>query len=114
MVVFFFFFFKQKTAYEMRISDWSSDVCSSDLLAQRMELSRVRGPCRQCRAAPHRVRPRDAAALAGPCPVENGRLAHRAQVAAGILEIACDSPVYVPLLWIFWRGSLFFQPISAS
>src|SRR3546814_4894390 len=30
---FVFFFFKQKTAYEMRISDWSSDVCSSDLLA---------------------------------------------------------------------------------
>src|SRR3546814_8524288 len=29
----FFFFFKQKTAYEMRISDWSSDVCSSDLVA---------------------------------------------------------------------------------
>src|SRR3546814_12747976 len=28
---FFVFFFKQKTAYEMRISDWSSDVCSSDL-----------------------------------------------------------------------------------
>src|SRR3546814_4448715 len=28
----FIFFFKQKTAYEMRISDWSSDVCSSDLL----------------------------------------------------------------------------------
>src|SRR3546814_2961435 len=30
-VVLFFFFVKQKTAYEMRISDWSSDVCSSDL-----------------------------------------------------------------------------------
>src|SRR3546814_7150030 len=30
-----FFFFKQKTAYEMRISDWSSDVCSSDLDAAR-------------------------------------------------------------------------------
>src|SRR3546814_10827021 len=29
--VYLFFFFKQKTAYEMRISDWSSDVCSSDL-----------------------------------------------------------------------------------
>src|SRR3546814_7725371 len=29
---FFIFFFKQKTAYEMRISDWSSDVCSSDLV----------------------------------------------------------------------------------
>src|SRR3546814_10163171 len=38
MIVFvcycFFFFFKQKTAYEMRISDWSSDVCSSDLRHQ--------------------------------------------------------------------------------
>src|SRR3546814_4494104 len=32
---FVFFFFKQKTAYEMRISDWSSDVCSSDLIHQR-------------------------------------------------------------------------------
>src|SRR3546814_3498930 len=31
-VLFYFFFFKQKTAYEMRISDWSSDVCSSDLI----------------------------------------------------------------------------------
>src|SRR3546814_4666243 len=31
----YFFFFKQKTAYEMRISDWSSDVCSSDLGCQR-------------------------------------------------------------------------------
>src|SRR3546814_13728901 len=34
MFVGFFFFFKQKTAYEMRISDWSSDVCSSDLFRQ--------------------------------------------------------------------------------
>src|SRR3546814_7791631 len=31
VVFVYFFFFKQKTAYEMRISDWSSDVCSSDL-----------------------------------------------------------------------------------
>src|SRR3546814_5286570 len=31
LFVLLFFFFKQKTAYEMRISDWSSDVCSSDL-----------------------------------------------------------------------------------
>src|SRR3546814_2813649 len=36
IVQLFFFFFKQKTAYEMRISDWSSDVCSSDL-ADRLE-----------------------------------------------------------------------------
>src|SRR3546814_2163857 len=33
MFTLIFFFFKQKTAYEMRISDWSSDVCSSDLRA---------------------------------------------------------------------------------
>src|SRR3546814_2971809 len=32
-----FFFFKQKTAYEWRISDWSSDVCSSDLLLYQTE-----------------------------------------------------------------------------
>src|SRR3546814_7501337 len=32
LVVCWIFFFKQKTAYEMRISDWSSDVCSSDLM----------------------------------------------------------------------------------
>src|SRR3546814_18796387 len=32
-IYFFIFVFKQKTAYEMRISDWSSDVCSSDLLS---------------------------------------------------------------------------------
>src|SRR3546814_1405770 len=33
----FFCFFKQKTAYEMRISDWSSDVCSSDLAGDHSE-----------------------------------------------------------------------------
>src|SRR3546814_1630158 len=34
-MLFVFFFFKQKTAYEMRISDWSSDVCSSDLRGRK-------------------------------------------------------------------------------
>src|SRR3546814_5504128 len=41
-----FFFFKQKTAYEMRISDWSSDVCSSDLwdrAAELRELNKLTG-----------------------------------------------------------------------
>src|SRR3546814_1900623 len=37
MLMMYFFFFKQKTAYEMRISDWSSDVCSSDLAARQPE-----------------------------------------------------------------------------
>src|SRR6184192_1914824 len=35
----FFFFFKQKTAYEMSIGDWSSDVCSSDLLIRAVSLA---------------------------------------------------------------------------
>src|SRR3546814_19873460 len=41
-----FFFFKQKTAYEMRISDWSSDVCSSDLLLKGfvMDDERLKNP----------------------------------------------------------------------
>src|SRR3546814_10345977 len=39
----YFFFFKQKTAYEMRISDWSSDVCSSDLLSIKARALRGRG-----------------------------------------------------------------------
>src|SRR3546814_21120518 len=34
----FVFFFKQKTAYEMRISDWSSDVCSSDLIGKDTQI----------------------------------------------------------------------------
>src|SRR3546814_8776693 len=41
---FFFFFFKQKTAYEMRISDWSSDVCSSDLTASSTSGRRSSSP----------------------------------------------------------------------
>src|SRR3546814_12277100 len=38
---FYFFFFKQKTAYEMRISDWSSDVCSSDLVVAHLISEKV-------------------------------------------------------------------------
>src|SRR3546814_11538245 len=42
------FFFKQKTAYEVRISDWSSDVCSSDLLPEDRRLAMTAIPgCRQ-------------------------------------------------------------------
>src|SRR3546814_17314939 len=61
VLMYFFFFFKQKTAYELRISDWSSDVCSSDLAAAHSAL-----PVRLCRrrrqrrgnAAPQCRRPR--------------------------------------------------------
>src|SRR3546814_1669746 len=50
----YFFFFKQKTAYEMRISDWSSDVCSSDL----------NGQARQTGKRAHAVPPRQSRATA--------------------------------------------------
>src|SRR3546814_1956219 len=43
-VLIVYFFFKQKTAYEMRISDWSSDVCSSDLHPVDRRLLSVTGP----------------------------------------------------------------------
>src|SRR3546814_11846199 len=63
IVLFFVFFFKQKTAYEMRISDWSSDVCSSDLSAtgppasvsQRATGAAPRG-CSSTASAPARPR----------------------------------------------------------
>src|SRR3546814_4263325 len=49
LVSIFFFFFKQKTAYEMRISDWSSDVCSSDLPRHRRDHPRRAALCRSAR-----------------------------------------------------------------
>src|SRR3546814_19453040 len=63
------FFFKQKTAYEMRISDWSSDVCSSDLVRMMAENAHARGEScsrttstRHCRASVSQYRRRGAAA----------------------------------------------------
>src|SRR3546814_17808072 len=55
MILVGFFFFKQKTAYEMRISDWSLDVCSSDLLSQGQDKAGPRN---------RRARRRTAAAVA--------------------------------------------------
>src|SRR3546814_9653599 len=52
----YFFFFKQQTAYEMRISDWSSDVCSSDLHAAEDRLRRLgAGPPAHARRGRHAV-----------------------------------------------------------
>src|SRR3546814_3393024 len=57
-VLFCFFFFKQKTAYEMRISDWSSDVCSSDLFFA----GETAACCRcSCDSLPHKGQVGDAA-----------------------------------------------------
>src|SRR3546814_6881389 len=67
-----FFFFKQKTAYEMRISDWSSDVCSSDLVAltgERLEeLKRGASMAKTCGLAVEVLSPQD---IAGMYPLLN-------------------------------------------
>src|SRR5213083_3748451 len=63
-IVFIFFFFKQKTAYEITASDWSSDVCSSDLAAEeavvvgelRCRLRRERARAREPAECLHRGR----------------------------------------------------------
>src|SRR3546814_9526786 len=74
-----FFFFKQKTAYEMRISDWSSDVCSSDLApaadagAHSAEDRRDRRADRRPR--PHRPRARIARGGAGEAVADQRRRA---------------------------------------
>src|SRR3546814_9461343 len=88
----FFFFFKQKTAYEMRISDWSSDVCSSDL-AQRasdmnfdaIDIAQYRGLKRLL----HRAESDDAAIL------EQQHIVRHPRRLAQIVEHeddACPSP----------------------
>src|SRR3546814_6434872 len=63
----FVFFFKQKTAYEMRISDWSSDVCSSDLHPRRG----------QARSRPPDPRPSEAGAEDRHFPRRRGRSEER-------------------------------------
>src|SRR3546814_3652493 len=48
-----FFFFKQKTAYDMRISDWSSDVCSSDLIGAHADDGATLGLVKPIGRRPH-------------------------------------------------------------
>src|SRR3546814_17746811 len=111
----FFFFFKQKTAYEVRISDWSSDVCSSDLY--RPSARRDRGPrdrardelpARQGRADavrqrhrhPRRAAPRARAAqprLRRRGPADRGATSEERRVGKEWVT-PCSSPVsHVPL-----------------
>src|SRR3546814_9727305 len=74
--LYLFFFFKQKTAYEMRISDWSSDVCSSDLTRQICRLDRLR-------PRPARRYPQHAVAVAGHARRASVRCRHARRAVAG-------------------------------
>src|SRR3546814_6622812 len=51
-----FFFFKQKTAYEMRISDWSSDVCSSDLMLSPASSQLLMSIMSEAKTGPQRIK----------------------------------------------------------
>src|SRR3546814_3981714 len=61
-----FFFFKHKTAYEMRISDWSSDVCASDLWRGLEFFPRPGHPTRQVAWGPRPAPPRASQKTGGP------------------------------------------------
>src|SRR3546814_8593647 len=80
-----FFFFKQKTAYEMRSSDWSSDVCSSDLITVGADHLGDRNGRDQARTRRPDRRPRRPARLAqswaGAC--ENAVRQHRCRAGGG-------------------------------
>src|SRR3546814_8185767 len=79
----YFFFFKQKTAYEMRISDWSSDGCSSDLVQERVgRLQGAIGDVQRClqRATRLHVGQPGEAEPAGKVAIAQGRDIVAAQV----------------------------------
>src|SRR3546814_5454893 len=81
MYIFFSFLFKQKTAYEMRISDWSSDVCSSDLFNPALSFRRCRLDGQEfllgCIGGGLRVDQDD-------CPAEQGLILHRQAAGASL------------------------------
>src|SRR3546814_8308652 len=84
MLMFCFFFFKQKTAYEMRISDWSSDVCSSDLSTRVLrQIVAAKGSCGRPRGRnPTRLR-KNWDAMPAADPWAAGRRSARAAPAPG-------------------------------
>src|SRR3546814_9101680 len=107
-----FFFFKQKTAYEMRISDWSSDVCSSDLgSALHMEhLFRVRADTAEQTEAgldkkwpldetllPEIVQIMEVARVVAFELVARPRFVQRLERAADVLEAVAEDEVVAPL-----------------
>src|SRR3546814_1099899 len=96
-LAFDFFFFKQKTAYEMRISDWSSDVCSSDLHARdraarcaRESRTRLAGTTGSGCSRSTRTAARSTVANARPVPARRAR--RTAVAASGLAPTAQPRP----------------------
>src|SRR3546814_965871 len=90
-----FFFFNQKTAYGMRISDWSSDVCSSDLIGARDALAKRD---RADMPLPHRAHRHDEAQLVAVEPalvgMQDDAVVHqrRGGIAIFVAEIGAGQP----------------------
>src|SRR3546814_11891864 len=91
MSVVVFFFFKQKTAYEMRISDWSSDVCSSDLAIAKLHVGGLAVPV-QGEVTAIVLDQHDQAIAVHPANVDDAALRHRLDRRA----FASSDPVAVP------------------
>src|SRR3546814_8761710 len=95
------FFFKQKTAYEMRISDWSSDVCSSDLLdVSNLDLA-VQGTVRQNKLGLPAIKNLNASVAIPELKVDRSRSEFRVQklalrakgdLSAQSFDVAFDAP----------------------
>src|SRR3546814_15719241 len=107
-----FFLFKQKTAYEMRISDWSSDVCSSDLIPRRKRQTSPRQRPRWGFHRRSRRRHSDAQEALRPTPTLHRRLLGKKYlmndrkllgigiVGSVVAAICCLKPIlFVPLRW---------------
>src|SRR3546814_18713920 len=86
-----FFYFKQKTAYEMLISDWSSDVCSSDLNAQATHRV-LRNPVTPPSDAPDYTRPGPRIATQTPCRLQVVPHPANTKIWAGSIWILTRAP----------------------
>src|SRR3546814_10367117 len=105
-----FFLFKQKTAYEMRISDWSSDVCSSDLIPRRKRQTSPRQRPRWGFHRRSRRRHSDAQEALRPTPTLHRRLLGKKYlmndrkllgigiVGSVVAALCCFTPILVVLL----------------
>src|SRR3546814_5054610 len=120
-----FFFFKQKTAYELRISDWSSDVCSSDLVLPALERA-LRG-LRRAVARGNRVDPRrvggrgrrggaadQRAAARAPGPAPAGEYDHAHRLVARARALGRPGRARLPALRPVRRGAPLPDPLSPA
>src|SRR3546814_13459966 len=95
--LFGFFFFKQKTAYEMRISDWSSDVCSSDLLvAERCGCAPQKSQSPRIVSAANRSAAGISSSINHKSGSDRRRLAQYSVISSSLSVFCCSDDTSVP------------------